>query len=171
MWGLITGSESDEAVNRCIRRNASSSEARRRQQFDQRLIGCTSLAATALEVSAGQVQSGVRPGSIVATACHCRVGWKWQYNTSAPCYGDVILHVHLIRMAPQLCAKMCCICLTCPKKLMPCSPFVKKGCSYTLEDDKGHLRDPKKNLTLSLEGHDVGGLYFECHSRTVRVVA
>ena len=49
---------------------------------------------------------------------------------------------------------------------MPCSPFVKKGCSYTLENDKVYLRDPEKNVIL--EGHDVGGLYYY-HSRTVRV--
>ena len=49
---------------------------------------------------------------------------------------------------------------------MPCSPFVKKGCSYTLENDKVYLRGPEKNVIL--EGHDVGGLYYY-HSRTVRV--
>jgi len=101
------------------------------------------------------------PGSVVSTSTTVSVG---SGNTSAPCYGDVMVQSTL-NGSTVLCKNVLYL-PDCPKKLMPCSPFVKKGCSYTLENDKVYLRDPEKNVIL--EGHDVGGLYYY-HSRTVRV--
>jgi hypothetical protein len=78
-------------------------------------------------------------------------------NVTSPCFGTVI-----IESLDHGCTLQCLDVLfmpACSKKLMPASPFIKKGCSLVLDDfDKIKLRSGTGTSILS--GREFGGLYY-----------
>ena len=100
------------------------------------------------------------PGSVKRNSTTVKVGGG---ETVAPCYGDVIIR-NTLDNSTILCKDVLYL-PKCAKKLLPCSPFVRKGCSYTLIDNKAFLKNSAGNIIL--EGIEVGGLYY-FHSTTVR---
>ena len=93
-------------------------------------------------------------GSVVSTPTVVAVGGG---SVTSPCYGTVIIegldHNVTIRCENVLYIPQC------KKKLMPVSPFVRKGCSIAIGDfDKVYLRSSDGSPMLS--GKEIGGLYF-----------
>jgi hypothetical protein len=78
-------------------------------------------------------------------------------NVTSPCYGTVI-----VESLDHGCTMQCMDVLyipECGKKLMPASPFIRKGCSLILDDyDKVNLSS--KDGTPILSGCELGGLYY-----------
>ena len=78
-------------------------------------------------------------------------------NVTSPSFGTVI-----IESLDHGCTLQCLDVLyipQCSKKLMPASPFVRKGCSVVLDDyDKVTLRS--KDGAIILSGQEIGGLYY-----------
>ena len=78
-------------------------------------------------------------------------------NVTSPCHGTV-----LVKSLDYGCTMQCMNVLyipECGKKLMPASPFIRKGCSLVLDDyDKVNLR--AGDGTPILSGCELGGLYY-----------
>jgi hypothetical protein len=94
------------------------------------------------------------PSSIVWQSTDVAVGGG---NVTSPCFGTVIIegteHGCTIKCANVLYIK------ECKKKLIPASPFIRKGCSLAYgEHDQVNLYG--KNGSPMLSGCEVGGLYF-----------
>jgi hypothetical protein len=94
------------------------------------------------------------PGSVKQHATTVAVGGG---KTSSPCYGDVL--VESTNHNVVVLCKDVLFMPNCPIKLMPASPFVKKGCSLTFSDyDKVFLRDSEGKSIFS--GVEIDGIYF-----------